>query len=151
MWLISEVWWYLNERSPPKFHAWLNDRTLLWVYVTWIIDGLAKLSMSTCTLLMLYGQYVNHCFLCQGLIYSTDPLMWGKSCWLVTQDKDSGWHVMAPWLRNTFHIAGFCEGNPLVTGEFPSQRTGMWSFVVSIVCSISKLCKKRSGLQWFET
>ena len=49
------------------------------------------------------------------------------------------------------HYWAFCEGNPPVTGGFPSQRSEMWSFGGLFEVSLNKLLNKQSSCWWFET
>ena len=47
-------------------------------------------------------------------------------------------------------LLALCEGNPLVTSGFPSQRTVTWSFVFFDLC-LNKRLSKQSRCQRFET
>ena len=54
--------------------------------------------------------------------------------------------------RETFStLLALCEGNSLVTGEFPSQRPVTWSFDVSFDLHLNKWLIKQSRCQWFGT
>ena len=44
-----------------------------------------------------------------------------------------------------------CEGNPPVTGGFPSQRPLTWSFDVYFDLRLNKRLSKQSRRRWFET
>ena len=59
--------------------------------------------------------------------------------------KESVWRiaVMTPWwccdMEMISALLALCEGNPPVTGGFPSQRAVMWSFDVFFDVRLSKL------------
>ena len=59
------------------------------------------------------------------------------------------------WLHHqmeTFSaLLALCEGNPLVTGGFLSQRPVMWSFDVFFELCLNKRLSKQSRNRWFET
>ena len=48
-------------------------------------------------------------------------------------------------------LLALCEGNPPVTGEFPSQRPVTWSFDVFFDLPLNKRLSKQSRHRWFET
>ena len=47
-------------------------------------------------------------------------------------------------------LPALCEGNPLVTGGFPSQRASSTGFVVFFDVSLNKLLSKQLHCWWFE-
>ena len=54
--------------------------------------------------------------------------------------------------RKTFYaLPGLCEGNPLVIGGFPSQRSERRSFDVFFELLLNKRFSKQSRCRWFET
>ena len=53
-------------------------------------------------------------------------------------------------METFFALLVFCEGNPPVTGGFPSQRPVTWSFDVSFDMRLNKRLSKHSR-RWFET
>ena len=48
-------------------------------------------------------------------------------------------------------LLALCEGKPLVTPRFPSQRPVMWSFDVFFHMRLNKWLSKHSRRWWFET
>ena len=48
-------------------------------------------------------------------------------------------------------LLDLCEGDPPVTGGFPSQRTGNLDFDVFFDVSLNKRLNKPSSCRWFET
>ena len=50
-----------------------------------------------------------------------------------------------------FHLLAICAGDPLVTGEFPSQRPMTQSFDVFFDLHLDKRLSKQSWGRWFET
>ena len=52
---------------------------------------------------------------------------------------------------NVFRVTGFCEGNPPVTGGFPSQRPVKRSFDVFFDPRLNKRISKQSRRRRFET
>ena len=48
-------------------------------------------------------------------------------------------------------LLALCEGNPLVTSGFPSQRLVTWSFDVFFDLRLNKRLSKQSWGWWFET
>ena len=48
-------------------------------------------------------------------------------------------------------LLALCEGNPLVTNGFPSQRTVTWSFEIFFDLRLTKRLSKHSRRRWFET
>ena len=47
-------------------------------------------------------------------------------------------------------LLALCEGNPPVTGGFPSQRPVMWSFDIFLDVCLNKQLSKHSTCQWVE-
>ena len=58
------------------------------------------------------------------------------------------------WWRHQMEIFSvlltICEGNPLVTSGFPSQRPVTWNFNVFIHLCLNKRLSKQSRCQWLE-
>ena len=54
-------------------------------------------------------------------------------------------------METFFTLLALCEGNPLVTGGFPSQRPVTRSFDVFFDLRLNKLLSKKSRRRWFET
>ena len=52
---------------------------------------------------------------------------------------------------NIFALLALCEGNPPVTGEFPSQRPVTRSFDVIFDVLLNKRLSEQSGRRRFET
>ena len=71
--------------------------------------------------------------------------------WIViyTNDPTKIWwrHQMATFST----LLAFCEGNPSVTGRFPSQRPVTRSFDVLFDLRLNKRFSKQSRRRWFET
>ena len=67
-----------------------------------------------------------------------------------TLDPHCCWYVKMSWHGNTSVITGLCEGNPPVTGGFPSQRASdveLWCF---LYWSIPRSCWSKLAIcQWF--
>ena len=59
-------------------------------------------------------------------------------------------HIMTSSNENIFRVTGLCEGNPLVTSGFPSQRSVMQSFDVFFDLRLNNRLSKQSRCQWFE-
>ena len=59
----------------------------------------------------------------------------------------SWWHHQ---METISALLGFCAGNSLVTGEFPSQRPVTWSFDVFFDLHLNKRFTKQSWGWWFE-
>ena len=59
-----------------------------------------------------------------------------------------------PWWRCQMEkfsmLLSLCEGNPLVTGEFPSQSSVTWSFDVFFDWGLNKRLSKQSRCLWFQ-
>ena len=56
------------------------------------------------------------------------------------------------WQMKTFStLLALCDGNPPVTGGFPSQKTMTWSFDVFFDPRLNKRLCKQSRRQWFES
>ena len=56
------------------------------------------------------------------------------------------------WRHQTFSaLLALCEGNPPVTGWFPSQRPVTWSIDVFFDLRQNKRLNKQSRRRWFET
>ena len=57
------------------------------------------------------------------------------------------------WLSQSiiFRVTGFCEGNPPVTGGFPSQRSVTSSFDGFFDLRLTKRLSMQSRRRWFET
>ena len=53
-------------------------------------------------------------------------------------------------IGNIFHVIGFCVGNSLVTGEFPSQRPVTTSFDIFFHLCLNKWLSTESRRWWFE-
>ena len=53
-------------------------------------------------------------------------------------------------METFFMLLALCEGNSLVTSEFPSQRPVMWSFDVFFDLRLNKQLSKRSRCWWFQ-
>ena len=72
-----------------------------------------------------------------------------------TWNTASGFILMISSNGNMFHASGLCEGNPLVTGDFPtqnlSQRPVTRGFDVFFDMSLNKWLRKQSTRRWFET
>ena len=67
--------------------------------------------------------------------------------------KSTGW-IFSWHLRQmeTFStLLTLCEGNPLVTSGFPSQKPVTWSFDAFFDLCLNKRFSKQSRLIWFET
>ena len=60
-------------------------------------------------------------------------------------------HMVASSNGNIFHVNGPCEGNPPVTGGFPSQRPVTLSFGIFFDRRQNKRLDKQSRRRWFET
>ena len=64
-------------------------------------------------------------------------------------------NIQMPWWRHemeTFSaLLALCEGNPTVTGGFPSQRPVTLSFDIFFDLSLNKQLMKYSRRRWFET
>ena len=66
------------------------------------------------------------------------------------------WYTCLPDHRSIMMIGTFsallalCEGNPPVTGGFPSQRPVTWSFDVFFDLRLNQRLSKQSRLRWFE-
>ena len=64
-------------------------------------------------------------------------------------------NLVSSWWRHQmetrFLLLALCEGNPLVTGGFPSQRPVTWSFGVFFDLHMNKWLSKQSRHRWFET
>ena len=62
--------------------------------------------------------------------------------------------LMDPWWRHqteTFPMSlALCEGNPPVTGGFPSQRPLKWSFAFFYGVRLNKPLSKQSRCRWIE-
>ena len=69
----------------------------------------------------------------------------------------TGWFrpCVGEWCRHQMEtfaaLLALCEGNPPVTGGFPSQRPVTRSFDVFFNLSLNKLLNKKSRRWWFET
>ena len=67
----------------------------------------------------------------------------------------SEWEWCPPWWRHQMEIfsalLAFCGENPLVTGEFLSQRPATRSFDVIFNLRLNKRMSKQSKRPWFET
>ena len=65
------------------------------------------------------------------------------------------WCLNITWWRHQMEafsaLLALCEGNPSVTGEFPSQRPVTRSFDVFFDLRINKLLSKHSRRRWVET
>ena len=48
-------------------------------------------------------------------------------------------------------LLSLCEGNPLVTGGFPSQWPVTWNFDIFFNVRLNKRLSKQSRLRWFDT
>ena len=59
--------------------------------------------------------------------------------------------MITSWNENIFHVTGLCEGNPVVTGGFSSQRPVTRSFDVFFDLRLNKRLSKQSWHWWFET
>ena len=59
-------------------------------------------------------------------------------------------YIMTSSNDNISALLALCEGNPPVTGGFPSQRPVMLSFDVFFDLSWDKQLSKQSGHQWFK-
>ena len=74
----------------------------------------------------------------------------------MTQNTGKHYHICRwSWWRHQMEIfstlLALCEGNPQVTGVFPSQRPVTWSFDVFFHVSLNKLLRKQSRCRWSET
>ena len=60
-----------------------------------------------------------------------------------------------PWWRHQMEafsaLLALCEGNPPITGEFPSQRPVTRSFDAFLHLCLNKRLSKPSSRRWFET
>ena len=71
------------------------------------------------------------------------------------------WTRVSPGMKLTEHndvvnenisaLVAICEGNPTVTGGFPSQRPVMRSFDIFFYLRLNKLLGKQSRRRWFHT
>ena len=60
-------------------------------------------------------------------------------------------YMMTSSNGNIFRIAGLCEGNPSVTGRFPSQWPVTRSFDVLFDLCLNERLSKQSRRRWFNT
>ena len=75
-----------------------------------------------------------------------------KMAWKL--DQEDPCH-QCPWWRHQMEtfpaLLALCEGNPPVTGRFPSQRPVTQSFNVFFDLHLNKQLNKQSRCRWFET
>ena len=80
--------------------------------------------------------------------------LWSAMPWcscevIVMRRITSHFFSLIPWwhhqMEKIFTLLILYEGNPMVTGGFPSQRPVMWSF------HVNKWVNKQSRRWWFET
>ena len=82
-----------------------------------------------------------------------------KYSWYMPPGASSTTNTIITWWRpmttssngKIFSITGCLWGEPLVTGEFPSQRPVTQSFDIFFDLSLNKQLSKESRRQWFET
>ena len=69
--------------------------------------------------------------------------------------KRMAWKLMISWWRHQMEtvpaLLALCEGNPPVTGGFPSQRDSNTGFDAFFDVSLNKRLNKQTRRRWFET
>ena len=63
----------------------------------------------------------------------------------------SVWHDDVIIWKHFYALLALCEGNPPVTGGFPSQRPVTQSYDVFLDLRLNKRLSKQSRWRWFET
>ena len=79
------------------------------------------------------------------------PGRWLSQCQWCNQDGYWCMYMMTTPNGEKFVLLVLCDGNPLVTGGFPSQRPVTRSFDVFFYLHLNKRLSKQSGRRWFET
>ena len=85
-----------------------------------------------------------------GILLSITNCKAVENPWLGLQRSSCTKPMMTSSNGNIFRVTGLCEGNPPVTGGFPSQRPETRSFDVFFDLRLNKRLSKRSRCWWFE-
>ena len=136
--LHYKVWGEITY-PPPNF---IGAAVEVWEWISYAIQNWV------CDYLSMLGLQLIH-------VSKNGPLGDNISVSVCISTRNTGCVRGAPRWRHqmkTFSaLLALCEGNPLVTGGFPSQRPVTRSFDVFFHLRLNKRLSKQSRRRWFET
>ena len=135
--IMREEWWHIVIMSVPKNYESAN---MPLCFLKRYIFGVQILVMN----------------FSRRLTWTWMPYerrLWRKHLPLRKNGTCVNWKVSWRWRHDWETLSALlalCEGNPPVTGEFPSQRTSNLELWCCHCVSLKKMLNKQSSCRWFQ-
>ena len=163
IWWRHHVWWiyHINFIVIMSFswssHPQVSDPSQSYIYIYILVNNFLPFSVALHQAISHdIWLYVHFQIISPELYIATSlsGMIWSYLDDLLPLGTLSPWDEIMSWWRHQMEafssLLAICEGNPPVTGGFPSQRPVTWSFDVFLDLCPDKWLRKQLRYQWSE-